>query len=104
MDNSRDELRLHQDSEQIQHPKEIDINEKGKKGGDKEHTFTRTVLPNATSNLHSDPLDRLICVGGGGTYCASTDGSLSPRPGRDIAFLVHWATAGISRTRDLQGR
>jgi len=66
--------------------------------------LTRTVLPNATSNLHSDPLDRLICVGGGGAYCASADCSVSPKPGRDISLLEHGATVGISRTRSLQGK
>lgn len=30
------------------------------------HTLTLTVVPNATSNLHSDPLDKLTWVGGGG--------------------------------------
>lgn len=52
------------------------------------HTLILTVVPKATSNLHSDPRDRLICVGGAGTYCDSADGSASSKPGRDIALLV----------------
>lgn len=50
-------------------------------------TFTRTVVPKATSNLHSHPARRLTCVGGGGAYCVSGDVSVSSRPGRDIALL-----------------
>lgn len=50
-------------------------------------TFTRTVVPKATSNLHSHPARRLTCVGGGGAYCVSGDDSVSSRPGRDIALL-----------------
>lgn len=50
------------------------------------HTFTLTVLPNATSNLHSDPLGRLCCVGGTGALRVSWAGSVSSSPGRDISL------------------
>lgn len=50
------------------------------------HTFTRTVVPKVTSNLHSLPARRLTCVGGAGACWVSTEASASSRPGRDIAL------------------
>lgn len=37
-------------------------------------TFTRIVVPNATSNRHSDPAVRLICDGGAGANSRSPEG------------------------------
>jgi hypothetical protein len=66
------------------------------------HTFTRTVAPKVTSNLHSLPARRLTCVGGAGACWVSTEASASSRPGRDIAlhgtssFLIELDTKGTS--------
>lgn len=48
--------------------------------GDVEHTLTLTVVPNATSNLHSEPWGILCWLGA----LVSTR-AVSSRPGSDIA-------------------
>lgn len=50
-------------------------------------TLTRITVPKATSNLHSEPFDRLIWVGGAGANWLSADGCVRSRPGRDMALL-----------------
>lgn len=49
--------------------------------------MTLTVVPWATSNLHSDPLARLIWVGGAGVNSVSTEVCARSRPGRDMVSL-----------------
>lgn len=56
-----------------------------------EHTFTSTLLPNATSNRHSEPLWSSWTVG-----AATSTGAVSWRPGKDM--IAHcWMFANFLR-------
>ena len=46
------------------------------------------MLPNPTSNLHSEPFDKITCVGGAGACCLSAVVWVRSKPGSDIALLL----------------
>lgn len=60
-------------------------------------TFTRTVVPNATSKRHSDPLPRLTCVGGAGANSLSTEACERSKPGRAMLFLENRQRGELTR-------
>lgn len=63
-------------------------------GGDGERTFTFTVVPNATSNLHSEPWGILCWLGA----LVSTR-AVSSRPGRDIAWQFALQIDGVEERK-----